>query len=308
MPSFFRLDFLSVKAVIQNNKPGEKLTVLIAMGDNHKLIEARSTGELVKAIVESGLLEVEWLTSYEFKLTSLPPGKYFNIDTPDSHLVIQHQIEEDFTLVSAPNVFKHDKVWAYLEELHKAVAGYPTWNEEADWVLYPKFRGYYQKVLDAMGLPFYSDDLEYKSRHRFFIGTEPFEFNGQSVAGVCGLAQLMGVKPKKEQDTAPQEEGEAAEPETGSVALDLEVSTRMVFKRYADRLLENYGLEDVSKMVTLANRRLREAYEKEDGGSTPKAKPKLAKPVQQDAPEFLEQKESIASKLAELNVPLPEGF
>lgn len=314
MANFCRIDFLSIKVRAKIAEPSNACTLAIALDKGEsKVFQEDSAWDLVTAIQQRNIVNADlfYLSSngVAIDFSSNPPGKYFQIDTPTPGIELSYDIYEDFTLVKPPNLFKHDEVWAYLEELHKQVQGRPTWPEEADWELYPEFRGYYLKVFQAMGLDYHPDQLEYKSRHRFFIGTEPFEVNGQAIAGLCELAKLMGVKTKDENASEAIDANNA--PTTcGSIAETVEVNARLVFKRYADKILERHGLAAVSEMVGYASDRLRAAYDTESGKD--KGTPIQTKPTQKaeqpESPEFAEYKDDIAAALKSMDIPLPKDF
>lgn len=287
---FWRVELYQQQTIVQVTSKG-LLAIIVADEPEQRILgganELKQQIELLGIQCqheESNLL----LTTY---------GVPFVADSPD--FKITTQIEEDWALIQSPSVFNHNKVWAYYEELSKALEPLQPWDVSRDRVLYPEFRQYYQKLINAIAPGLDADKLRTESRHGLCICTPPTEKDGQLRLGLSGVMQLLGYKPAS--DTGAK--AESVSDTTGLAddpVLALIADCTLIFKRQSEMLFRHFGVADLSAIATHASKRLEAARADSDAQYK-----KEAPPIPENK-KWKEVREDAIEKLSQLNVPLPK--
>lgn len=232
-------------------------------------------------------------------------GIPFCIDSPSVGVKISVDILEDFILVFAPTVAQHKIVQAYHQELISAIAQESLYPTSADQQLYPIYKKYYQAVMAQLVPAVDCDQLSSLSRHEFFVATEPVRHpkTGQWLAGISGLAQLMGF-------SIPDEIVEFDEVKKDDVLKDAVVGALLVFKGRASWVVENYSLVELSYLLSTASEKIRAANAEMDS-RIKRESPKLPFPEvkpEEDSAEWKAVKKEAQASLMDLGVPLPQSM
>lgn len=230
------------------------------------------------------------------KLTLTTYGLPFVVDSPD--FKIATQIEEDWVLIQSPCVFDHRRVWAYYEELSKVIESLNLRDiaqPQADHILYREFRGYYQKLVNALAPDIDADKLRSESRHALCICTPPVEEGGKMRLGLSGTMQLLGYKKKSgmKSDSEPFSDIDPV--------LALIADCTLIFKRQSEMLFKRFGVGDLSQIANHASSRLEAARSDGDAQHRKLKNP----PPPPENKKWDEMKEDAIAKLSKLNVPMP---
>lgn len=259
--------------------------------------ERRTYGDqnaIVEYLNSLGTIHVQQDGNNNLKLTTY--GIPFVVDSPD--FKISTSIEEDWTLIQSPCVFDHRTVWAYYEELSKAIESLNLRDiaqPQVDRVLYPEFRSYYQKLINALSPGIDAGKIRSESRHALCICTPPVEANGKLRLGLSGVMQLLGYKP------ATETKNEIEPISDIDPVLALIADCTLIFKRQSEMLFKRFGVGDLSQIANHASSRL-EAARSESGPQHQKLK---NPPPPPENKKWDGMREDAIAKLSRLNVPMP---
>lgn len=215
-------------------------------------------------------------------------------------------LDGDFALIESPSLFDCDRIRAYHLALHQALTGLNVFPAvEADAVLYPQFKLYYQKLGNIMNPVVDCDRLAPESRHEFFVCSEPIEHDGRLLPGLSGLEQLMGFSYSTESSEPPDKT-------TGDITLDILTSVALTFKGGAGiALAKRYSREELVKICNYAGQLLKASTEEDDTKDKNKSLTNRVIPhaaVEADDPILVQNREEILAQLRSLNVSPPPGF
>ncbi|HEY9662224.1 MAG TPA: hypothetical protein V6C65_27530, partial [Allocoleopsis sp.] len=186
-----------------------------------------------------------------------------------------------FQLVFPPSLKRAIEIKVIQRSLIEAIgAEIPVWPveeggsvEAIDSFLYSKFQPYYEAIaaifeMDARkrwGMTQYRldcDRLDQRARHGFFICNEPVLVGDTYRLGLSGIDALLGYSYKEGEEAPPPQETGA--PSTGSAELDVLAETLLIFKRNGPKLIEDYTLEQLSKICVQASQRLKQAQDMQE--------------------------------------------
>lgn len=215
-------------------------------------------------------------------------------------------LDGDFVLIESPSLLDCDRIRAYHLALHQTLTGLNVFPAlEADAVLYPQFKLYYQKLGNMMNPVVDCDRLTPESRHEFFVCTEPVEHGEQRLPGLSGLEQLMGFSYNTEA-------GEEPDKTTGDINLDILTSVVLSFKGGSGiALAKRYSRESLVKMCNYAGQLLKSSTEEDDAKDKNKSLTSrviFKAEVEADDPILVQNREEILAQLRSLNVNPPLGF
>jgi hypothetical protein len=189
------------------------------------------------------------------------------------------------------------KIRLHEKQVQEGMKIYPF--NEADAKIYSALGYYYEAVSRLVNPLIIVPRLTPKSRHEFFICTDPVKHPYEDVMlpGMSGLEQLMGFN---------YSFGERHEPEhtTGDINLDVLTGVVLSFKKNALPLASMLGVDDLSQMVGHANWLMTPKEERDKGK---KATPTKIKAVVDDK-EFQRLKPLIMERLEEFGAIVPPGF
>lgn len=246
----------------------------------------------------NSLATIHWQRD-DTKLILTTYGIPFVVDSPD--FKISTELTEDWALIQSPCVFDHRKVWAYYEELSKAIESLNLRDiaqPQADRILYPEFRGYYQKLINSLAPEIDADKIRSESRHALCICTPPVEENGKMRLGLSGTMQLLGYKP------AAETKNESEPISDIDPVLALIADCTLIFKRQSEMLFKRFGVGDLSQIANHASSRLEAARSDSDAQHRKLKNP----PPPPENKKWDEMKEDAIAKLSKLNVPMPSKF
>lgn len=206
---------------------------------------------------------------------------------------------DDFAIIVSPSVKESRKIIFYIEEFKNQIAicdpPINVWPESYDAELFWRFKKFYQKIGKFFDIEV--EQLKEKSRHHFFIGTEPVKIKNNIRIGLSLIEQLLGFDYPK--DAAAIEIDNLTT--TGDPFLDITTHALLIFK-VAD-LNERFSLEDLHKMCKLAGD-LQDRATKED--SKQSINNDLdSEPEHED---FIKNKAKIMNTLQSLGITIPAGF
>jgi len=309
MLDYCRLDLFSQTTTITFGSETDQSTVLLNVDDTPTVFQG-NPNEIADLMKESGAVEVS-VNGQTLILKSSPPGYSFIVDTPIEGIILSTVVEEDFVLLLPENIPLniHRTVLAYHLELQTAIQGMPVYPPETDSVIYPRYKRYYEKILELICPRIHPDRLSYDSRHAFFIGTDPApnpdgKNSDNLTMGLPQLSILMGYKISNEKDEATEEEDVVHKPSsTGDSVLDIETDILLIFKSAAPYLLAHHGIENLGKIAMQANARMKESQEKAEKQS----REEKERSIPEDEA-FTQRKPQIVNRLKLMKVPLPDCF
>lgn len=236
-----------------------------------------------------------------------------------SQFVSLEKIDGSFIHLSAPSVLNHHRVIHIWSHLRSQVSKYQIYPEEEDFNLFPLFRETYEEVARAIDIKFNPAELTYKSRHHFFICTEPIPNpdpnENNLIPGLSLLHELLGFKIQRIDEVQPSEYETEME-STGDPALDVVTDTLLIFKKNAWNLIKEYSLSDLVKICKQASWRLRvsqeemeEKYKHHDGKSKEHSNKPTSIPLVESYDELDSPTQPLndktLSRLKSLNINLP---
>ena len=231
-------------------------------------------------------------------------------------------IDGDFAFIKTPAIAYSSLIRQYHLALLTQLEGYEIYpyNEVVEYQIYETLKRYYQKIANQLplaGVQELSENLKQVSsgwvvncdritsfcRHEFFICTDPVTHptTQELVVGLSKLSQLMGYTYSAGDDTPPKHT-------TGDSELDIWVDTLLIFKLRAKDLFQQFGTQDLAKMLVQANHRLTPPDKEDENKET------LSIPLASiggdvpDHPLFEENRERITQSLCAIGVELPEGW
>lgn len=204
----------------------------------------------------------------------------------------------DFVIVFPLPIQKSRKVSAYHQELRNAISGFHVWPEELDSKLYPALKTYYKKI--ALFFDFNPDLLTQKSRHHFFIATEPIEYKKQLIPGLSFLEKLLGYDYPKDESAIANSEDVIS---TGDPNLDIIADAILIFK--VGGLENHYSLDELAKLCKQANDRLKQAEELARGETKGGDENLESEPLDDD---FIKDRSRLYNWLTNLGIAVPAEF
>ena len=301
-PNYWRLDIYKQVASVCVGDWFADVTLHLSIEDQE--VVYRGTIHAIAALLKNDCRFLATLSSTQ--LTIQTYGIPFLVDSPTPDVEITVDITEDFVLVFAPTVAQHKRVHAYHQELIQAIAGEPLHPASTDWQLYPNYKNYYQAVMNQLLPELNCSDLSSRSRHEFFIATEPVQHpkTQQWMMGTSGLAQLMGF-------SIPDELKEVeVDTKKDDTLLSAVTGALLIFKGRASWVVQNYSLVELSYLLTTASERIRAANAEMDNRFKNESS-RVQVPEVKPAPEskkWTAVKEGAIARLTDLNVPLPKFF
>ena len=182
-------------------------------------------------------------------------------------------IDGSFVLVRAPNTYAALDINQYYLDFKREVQGKTLWliNNDAklaelQQTVYAVYSGRIKQLAEMLhpGLEQRCDEMALDSRHRFFVASQPIDYENEKLPGLSGLDRLLGYSHKNTviQKEHPEQEDDSAFIEqiidsTGSHILDLIVDANLVFKGRADRLLKRHSPTEITNMLIYAGKRLK---------------------------------------------------
>lgn len=287
---FWRVELYSQVTIVDVPRTG---TLAIALDGEPEQRIYGSQNSFIEYL--NSLASIRWQRD-DTKLILTTYGIPFVIDSPD--FKISTQIDEDWALIQSPCVFDHRKVWAYYEELSKIIESLNLRDiaqPQADRLLYPEFRNYYQKLISSLAPEIDADKIRSESRHALCICTPPAEDGGKLRLGLSGVMQLLGYKPA----TETKSEAEPA-PDIDPV-LALIADCTLIFKRQSEMLFKQFGVGDLSQIANHASSRLEAARSESDAQARKLKNP----PPPPENKKWDGMREDAIAKLSKLNVPMP---
>jgi len=208
----------------------------------------------------------------------------------------------DFDILFSPPMAISRKLAALLADFQSALdsQNISVWPpSSADLICFSKFPRHYYKMAEHWG--FDPAKLTSECRHRFFVCTAPFEYEGNSYREVCDLERLLGFR--SFQEALGDDDREEDPDSTGDPFLDVTTMALLTFK--VPGLEDRYGLDDLAKMCKRANDVLRRV-EREAKGEVEAGDETLEK--EPFDPDFEADRRRISAGLAALGVELPFGM
>ena len=214
------------------------------------------------------------------------------------HYRLDHE-NGDFSLVFPLSIQKSRQATAYYQEFRRAIAGIHVWPEELDTTIFPQFKIYYQKIAHFFDLN--PDQLTLKSRHNFFVATEPIDYKGRLIPGLSFLERLLGYDYPREDDDITQPD--QAIVTTGDPTLDVIADAILIFK--IGGLENHYSLNELVKLCKQANDRLKQAEDSAKGDSKGGDENLEFEILDED---FVKDKSRLYNWLTNLGVSIPVEF